>query len=45
VISRLDAEELHAFVNDMIEYVYDLSDRDDEFKSRADAAKKKQAPT
>jgi hypothetical protein len=45
VITRQDAEDLHAFVNAMIEYVYDLSDRYDEFKSRADAAKKKQAPT
>ena len=33
-ISRVDAEDLQTFVNAIVEYVYDLSDRYDEFKGR-----------
>jgi hypothetical protein len=33
-ISREDAEDLQAFVHAIIEYVYDLADRYEEFKSR-----------
>ena len=33
-ISRQDAEDLQAFVNAIIEYIYDLTDRYEEFKNR-----------
>jgi Domain of unknown function (DUF4145) len=33
-ISREDAEDLQAFVYAIIEYIYDLTDRYDEFKER-----------
>jgi hypothetical protein len=33
-ISREDAEDLQAFVNAIIEYIYDLTDRYEEFKDR-----------
>lgn len=36
-ISRHDAEDLQTFVNAMVEYVYDLADRYNEFKRRVDA--------
>jgi hypothetical protein len=39
-VSREDAEDLQVFVNAITEYVYDLSDRHEEFKSRQ-AEKKK----
>ena len=34
VISREDAEDLQAFVYAKVEYIYDLADRYEEFKSR-----------
>jgi hypothetical protein len=34
VISRQDAEDLQAFVHAIIEYIYDLADRYNEFKTR-----------
>ena len=34
VISRQDAEDLQAFVYAIIEYIYDLTDRYEEFKAR-----------
>jgi hypothetical protein len=42
-ISRHDAEDLQTFVNAIVEYVYDLADRYEEFKRRAAsrAARKK----
>ena len=43
-ISREDAEDLQAFVHAIIEYIYDLTDRYEEFKSRiAKRTKKKGA--
>lgn len=33
-ISRQDAEDLLAFTNALVEYVYDLADRYNEFRSR-----------
>jgi hypothetical protein len=43
-ISRADAEDLQTFVNAIVEYVYDLADRYDDFKSRVEArAKRKKA--
>lgn len=39
-VSREDAEDLQVFVNAITEYVYDLSDRHEEFKERQ-AEKKK----
>jgi hypothetical protein len=41
VISREDAEDLQSFVYAIIEYVYDLTDRYNEFKERVDKRKKK----
>ncbi len=38
--SREDAEDLQAFVHAIIEYVYDLTDRYEEFKERAEERKK-----
>ena len=35
-ISRVDAEDLQIFVNAIVEYVYDLADRYEEFKNRLD---------
>ena len=40
-ISRTDAEDLQSFVNAIVEYVYDLADRYQEFKSRVDARSKR----
>jgi hypothetical protein len=40
-ISRDDAEDLQTFVNAIVEYVYDLTDRYEEFKSRVDARAKR----
>jgi len=40
-ISREDAEDLQTFVYAIIEYIYDLTDRYNEFKSRVEAQKKK----
>lgn len=40
-ISREDAEDLEAFVNAIIEYIYDLADRYEEFKARVERRKKK----
>lgn len=40
-ISRHDAEDLQTFVNAIVEYVYDLADRYEEFKSRVDARSKR----
>jgi Domain of unknown function (DUF4145) len=40
-ISRDDAEDLQTFVYAIVEYVYDLSDRYNEFKERAEARAKK----
>ena len=43
-ISREDAEDLQTFVYAIIEYIYDLTDRYNEFKSRSDKrAKRKKA--
>lgn len=35
-ISRVDAQDLQTFVNAIVEYVYDLTDRYDEFKRRVE---------
>lgn len=40
-ISRDDAEDLQIFVNAIVEYVYDLADRYEEFKGRVDARAKR----
>ncbi len=40
IISRTDAEDLQSFVNAIVEYVYDLADRYDEFKNRVDRRSK-----
>lgn len=40
-ISREDAADLQTFVNAIVEYVYDLTDRYEEFKSRAEARSKR----
>lgn len=40
-ISRHDAEDLQTFVNAIVEYVYDLADRYEEFKSRATSRTKR----
>jgi regulator of sigma D len=40
-ISREDAEDLQTFVYAIVEYVYDLTDRYDEFKARISTRKKK----
>lgn len=40
-ISRNDAEDLQTFVNAIVEYVYDLADRYEEFKNRVDARAKR----
>jgi Domain of unknown function (DUF4145) len=42
-ISREDAEDLQTFVYAIVEYVYDLTDRYNEFKSRAGARAKRGA--
>jgi hypothetical protein len=39
-VSRQDAEDLQAFVNAITEYVYDLTDRYNEFKEREEEKKK-----
>lgn len=41
VISREDAEDLQTFVNAIVEYVYDLADRYDDFKHRVEARNKR----
>lgn len=43
-ISRQDAEDLQTFTNAIVEYVYDLADRYDEFKSRVDAREARKKP-
>ena len=40
IISRTDAEDLQSFVNAIVEYVYDLADRYEEFKNRVNARSK-----
>lgn len=40
-ISRHDAEDLQTFVNAIVEYVYDLADRYEEFKRRVDVRAKR----
>jgi hypothetical protein len=40
-IARTDAEDLQTFVNAIVEYVYDLADRYEEFKARVDARTKR----
>ena len=40
-ISRQDAEDLQTFVHAIIEYIYDLTDRYNEFKARADKQKRR----
>jgi hypothetical protein len=40
-ISRADTEDLQTFVNAIVEYVYDLADRYEEFKNRVDARSKR----
>lgn len=40
-ISRNDAADLQTFVNAIVEYVYDLTDRYEEFKKRVDARAKR----
>jgi hypothetical protein len=44
-ISREDAEDLQTFVYAIIEYIYDLTDRYNEFKSRANRAVKIRRPS
>jgi Domain of unknown function (DUF4145) len=39
-VSRQDAEDMQAFVNAITEYVYDLTDRYNEFKEREEEKKK-----
>ena len=41
VITRNDAEDLQAFTYAIIEYIYDLADRYDQFKERIEAEKMK----
>ena len=41
-ISRQDAEDLQSFVYAIVEYVYDLADRYDEFKGRTKPSAKPQ---
>jgi hypothetical protein len=43
-ISREDAEDLQAFVHAIIEYVYDLTDRYEQFKKRIARRPKKKGP-
>jgi hypothetical protein len=43
-ISREDAEDLQTFVYGIVEYVYDLTDRYEEFKTRASARAKLKKP-
>ena len=43
-ISRHDAEDLQTFVNAIVEYVYDLADRYEEFKNRVDTRAKRKKP-
>jgi len=40
VIPRQDAEDLQVFVCAIVEYIYDLTDRYEEFKARSAAQKK-----
>ena len=40
-ISREDAEDLQTFVYAIVEYVYDLTDRYEEFKTRVEARAKR----
>lgn len=40
-ISRQDAEDLQTFVYAIVEYIYDLTDRYEEFKERLQRQKKK----
>jgi hypothetical protein len=40
VVSREDAEDMQVFVNAITEYVYDLTDRYEEFKEREELTKK-----
>ena len=40
-ISRKDAEDLQTFVYAIVEYIYDLTDRYNEFKKRSEASKTK----
>ena len=42
-ITRQDAEDLQAFVNAITEYVYDLTDRYEEFKARLNRQSKPRA--
>jgi len=44
MISREDAEDLQVFVQAIIEYVYDLTDRYEEFKARIERRAKKNKP-
>jgi Domain of unknown function (DUF4145) len=39
-VSRQDAEDLQVFVNAITEYVYDLTDRYNEFKEREEETKR-----
>ena len=43
-ISRNDAEDLQTFVNAIVEYVYDLADRYEEFKIRVESRAKRKKP-
>lgn len=43
-ISREDAEDLQTFVYAIVEYVYDLAERYEEFKNRVDARVKRKKP-
>jgi hypothetical protein len=40
-VSRVDVEDLHTFVNAIIEYVYDLADRYEEFKNRQERSRRR----
>ncbi len=40
-IDRQDAEDLQTFVRSIVEYIYDLADRYEEFKARIEMRKKR----
>ena len=44
-ISREDAEDLQTFVYAIVEYIYDLTDRYEEFKARAEQRAKRKKPS
>lgn len=44
-ISREDAEDLQTFVYAIVEYIYDLTDRYEEFKVRAEQRARRRKPS